>query len=486
MDEKKKIDELFQKKFENFEAEAPDGSWEAIAGRLQHNKHKKRAAYWRWAGTAAAVVLAFTGGYLLNPGNDAGNYYDPRNHPVATYPGENSPENPTDELSSPETSSEAAAYQRPEEVVKAGRNTASPGGKSGVEDTDLLAARYAPGDQKGTADAKDVPEESISTKAGEENLPVLTEVTPFAALHHPPADSAEPVEAGLTQADLQALEDSLRSLIADLPTNDDLQKDGNARRVPGGFSVSALGGPALAFRNVDVKSTSLNANSPNSSQSFVAQNVEREKLSNSFSAGIDFALRGSGRIEYQAGVYLTQWRQEASGLLVGPGFAGLPTTNTTFESASSLGNMKYLNSAQSTDFAAVIAADSSTMAYQLQPEVQQQFSFVEIPLGVNYYLLDQRKWNWKLQGGISTRILAGAQSQFVYANGTKSDVENPQLNKLSLQLQAGTGVGYRLTNELQISLMPLLRYGLTPVNENQDVTTYFHQFMIYSGLSLEF
>lgn len=482
MADKKNIDELFKNKFEDLEAEAPAGSWEAIAGKLQRQKRKKRAAYWRWAGTAAAVVLAFFGGYYLQPGTDPGSYYDPRYFPVATEPVQKM-EEPVQQRATPSENQELITNTTttPSEKDLPREDSELPE----VTSTSLVAQDFATRNKSVATPPqfKEDRERTEADKAAFADMEQVLLIPEDAAVAE--AKPAEIEEFATEKAPDSQQMDSLRAVVANLPTNDEIGGEASSRRMPGAFSVGAQAGPALAFRNVDLKESSFNSNF--SARSVVAENISREEVSNSFSAGVNFAFRGSGRLEYLTGIYLTRWQQQASELVVNPNVAGAPSNSVAgIESSSSLGNMSYLNNAQPGDFFAIVALDSSTMAYELQPDVEQEFNFIEIPLGVNYYLVDQQKWSWTVQGGASARILAGARSQFVYDDGRETEIDNPQLNKLSLQLQAGTGVGYRLTNDLQFNLMPLLKYGVTPVNDNSQVTTYFHQVMIYSGLSFQF
>ncbi len=87
---------------------------------------------------------------------------------------------------------------------------------------------------------------------------------------------------------------------------------------------------------------------------------------------------------------------------------------------------------------------------------------------------------------MSSRFLTGSSVQLSYEDGSTQNVENLPLNSFSLQLLAGTGVEYRLNPKLRLNLTPSIQYGLTPVNQHAVVDTYFHQFLIYSGLSYMF
>ena len=65
MGEKNKLDDLFGQKFKDFSATPPEDGWDVVRDRLQKRNRSKRAAYWKWASTAAAILLAFYSGFYL-------------------------------------------------------------------------------------------------------------------------------------------------------------------------------------------------------------------------------------------------------------------------------------------------------------------------------------------------------------------------------------------------------------------------------------
>lgn len=69
MGDKKRIDRLFQERFKDFEAQPDNAVWENIEAKLNEKKKKRRVIpiWWRYAGVAAILLLAFTlGSYIYN------------------------------------------------------------------------------------------------------------------------------------------------------------------------------------------------------------------------------------------------------------------------------------------------------------------------------------------------------------------------------------------------------------------------------------
>ena len=72
MGEKKHIDRLFQERFKDFEVQPDDAVWSNIEAKLNEKKKKRRVIpiWWRYAGVAALLLLAFTiGAYLFDRDN---------------------------------------------------------------------------------------------------------------------------------------------------------------------------------------------------------------------------------------------------------------------------------------------------------------------------------------------------------------------------------------------------------------------------------
>jgi hypothetical protein len=64
--EDKNMDQLFRTKLDGFEKEPPAFVWENIRQELDAEKQKKRVFWYRVAGVAAALMLAFVAGWQIN------------------------------------------------------------------------------------------------------------------------------------------------------------------------------------------------------------------------------------------------------------------------------------------------------------------------------------------------------------------------------------------------------------------------------------
>ena len=91
-----------------------------------------------------------------------------------------------------------------------------------------------------------------------------------------------------------------------------------------------------------------------------------------------------------------------------------------------------------------------------------------------------------MQAGFSGRFLTQSDVKLVFEDGSSENYDGLEVKNFSLQLVGGTGLGYKATKNLSINLTPSIQYGLTPVNKNSEIETYFHQFLVYTGLTYGF
>ena len=116
-------------------------------------------------------------------------------------------------------------------------------------------------------------------------------------------------------------------------------------------------------------------------------------------------------------------------------------------------------------------------------EINQQFGFIEVPVEIEYALLDSR---------LGVNIIGGASSLFLEENAVFLNSNNQRdrlgsannINELSFSTNIGLGVNYELIDNFSLNLEPIFKYQLNTFNNTSDMQPYF--FGIYSGLSFKF
>ncbi|WP_458628162.1 hypothetical protein [Winogradskyella sp. PC D3.3] len=117
-------------------------------------------------------------------------------------------------------------------------------------------------------------------------------------------------------------------------------------------------------------------------------------------------------------------------------------------------------------------------------EIDQRFGFIEIPLELEYRLLDT-KFGINVIGGFSTFFLSENE---IYAdvNGSTTSIgEANNINDTSFSANFGLGLDYTLSKQWNINLEPTFKYQINTFNNTTgDFKPYF--IGVYTGLSYKF
>lgn len=117
-------------------------------------------------------------------------------------------------------------------------------------------------------------------------------------------------------------------------------------------------------------------------------------------------------------------------------------------------------------------------------ELTQNLSYYEIPLELNYALLDKR-FGINMIGGFSTLLLG--DNEIVANDGNFREVlgEANNLNSVSFSTNVGLGFNYKISKRLKFNIEPMFKYQLNPYTDSSvDYKPYY--LGVYSGLSFKF
>ncbi len=116
--------------------------------------------------------------------------------------------------------------------------------------------------------------------------------------------------------------------------------------------------------------------------------------------------------------------------------------------------------------------------------LEQRFGFIEIPLEVEYRVID-KKLGVNLSGGFST-LLLNENEISADINGQSTLIgEANNFNNTSFSANFGVGVDYRLSEKININLEPKFKYQLNTFNNTSgDFKPFF--IGVYTGLSFKF
>lgn len=114
----------------------------------------------------------------------------------------------------------------------------------------------------------------------------------------------------------------------------------------------------------------------------------------------------------------------------------------------------------------------------------QQFGYFEVPVELNYALLDKR-FGVNLVGGLSSLFLVDNSVKISSGDLTTEIGEANNLNSVNFSGNIGFGVNYKFTPKVQLNIEPVFKYHL---NTFSNTAGEFQPFTIgvYSGLNFRF
>jgi hypothetical protein len=230
-------------------------------------------------------------------------------------------------------------------------------------------------------------------------------------------------------------------------------------------------------------------------------NTENQWAAVGFSAGSYFPGIGGGEV--------TESLNSIRAAQVSSGFADFKNTPTTtkeerIKSGTSTamavsggtrlakrwvlqGGVSYLNQSSTTESEVVsvaqanqVADDKSgytlestnTVTYGELQEINSNFKFISVPLQIGYMVLDD-KVGLQINGGIAPDFLL---NNTVYNEATQVQTSNSasdsgNLNTVSVSGIGGFEVSYRFLNHYRLSLVPGVKYSLTPVYSDNSLAS---------------
>jgi len=130
------------------------------------------------------------------------------------------------------------------------------------------------------------------------------------------------------------------------------------------------------------------------------------------------------------------------------------------------------------------SADVSAASPTRDGIMEQQFGYLEIPLELNYALLDS-KFGINLIGGISSLFLVDNSISLTSGDLTTEMGEANNINSVNFSTNVGFGVNYKFSPKVQLDIEPVFKYQLNTFSETDGT---FNPFSVgvYSGLSFKF
>lgn len=131
-----------------------------------------------------------------------------------------------------------------------------------------------------------------------------------------------------------------------------------------------------------------------------------------------------------------------------------------------------------------MATDVSAPSPSREGRMVQQFGYLEVPLELNYSLIES-KFGVDLIGGVSSMFLVD-NSVMLESNGSATEMgEANNINSLNFSTNIGFGINYAISPKMQFNVEPVFKYQM---NTFSATAGDFRPFSIgvYSGLNFKF
>ncbi|MBC8766971.1 hypothetical protein H4O18_03095 [Arenibacter sp. BSSL-BM3] len=494
------LDKLFQENLANYQEIPDERVWNSIAASLDKKKRSQKLIplWWKVGGVAAILAILF---FAINPFSTS-----KLAEPIITDVENNSPNSKDsnalkestpeassitviDEESTEENSIKATKQRQQEKItnplgsqesiVATGKTKNNNPAKSQrtVSATDAVANNTAKNnmgnigfDKKTGSDIPNTNEkEALNDPLGQKNLPNIVEEK----LAHQEVNNTNKKEGNNPEITPETVPANKKSILEAIEENEVVDVD-NTRK--GKWSA----GPSVA----PVYFNGMGEGSP--INSILASNTKTGNVTLSY--GITVAYEISKKLSVRSGVHKVDYGYDTNDVSF--------TSSFNASSGNQLRNINYSNDSQSIilnnpNSENVIPKPGSVFALDVTGKnptrlgtMGQQFGYLEVPLELNYALLD-RKFGVNIIGGVSSLFLTD-NSVVLESNGQTTDVgEANNINSVNFSTNFGLGLNYKFTPKLKFNVEPVFKYQL---NTFSNTSGNFNPYSlgVYSGFSLKF
>ncbi|GLU43158.1 outer membrane beta-barrel protein [Allomuricauda sp. NBRC 101325] len=472
---KKNLEQLFKETFQGFE-EVPDSKvWNNIEASLNKKKQKKRIVpiWWQLGGVAAVLAIAL---WAINP------FADEEILDTPTISDIENTSTPSQERDAIKENSVSTAIENgsPESLVNSDNTITE------VEETNYSGtAAYSR--KNGTtvaqkeqpALASNVSESNTSNLTSTDNSEVVNsrlEKEGAIALNNPKSEnfaekSTSKEEAIIAQTDeedqekksiYEAIEEQ-KELEAEVVENNSDKWSFGPTVAPVYFNGSGSGSPIHPDFETNSKSGNFN-----------------------MSYGVGVAYEIGNRLKIRSGVHKVNYGYDTEDII----FSSSLRTSAN----EKIANINYSDKGeniivQSRNTGKSISnVDSKEIALATAPALDgkmvQQLGYIEVPLELNYALVN-KNFGVDVIGGVSSLFLVD-NSVLLESNAMVTEVgEANNVNSLNFSANFGMGVNYDFTPKIQLNIEPVFKYQL---NTFSNTAGNFRPYSIgiYSGLSFKF
>lgn len=441
MEERKHIDRLYQEKFKDFEATPREEVWKNISSRLQEKQRKKRVLplWYKLAGVAAIFAFFFsytTGLFKFN---------------------------------NPKTTQTTAIFEEDSINISLASQEYT---ENMIRSSIILQALM-----QDTQNKQAIEEQAAFVKEQQSEEQVFQPIRPTKLTKLSIAKTYSITEFEDKTSEIAEVEKKTTTIkkLRDLPVPGKTTEEEVAyveKSVPGKrLRISPMAAP-IYYDNLG----SGNAIDPRFNNNENSSEV-------TISYGINFAYQISEKLKIRSGISKVDMSYNTNNIafiatvnpvaLRGINYGG-NVPNYRIENTTS---RRFSNLNASSEF------NRASLASPATGYLNQQIGFIEVPLEIEYVIVD-KKIGLNIIGGGSTLFLDKNMISLNSAQFSTNLGEANNLNNLSFTTNIGLGLDYNISERFELNLEPIFKYQLNTFSGAGDVNPYY--FGVYSGFSFKF
>jgi hypothetical protein len=464
MMKEKNLDDLFREKLQNYEQEPPAYLLENILNGLAQNRRKKRMIWWKVAGVAAALLLAFVAGWQFNTSEKdqtAGKAFV--KHSI-------------EQKANEQTVVASAAKSNGTTILAQDNNLSQE--KEQKSDSGLKARSK----NNATSIMAETKLKELATEPVNEEISSLK---PRAGLLASKEDNISLREKKKNARMHNSVEKSIDQQIMEL--NQQMITAEKINKQKARWLVGAQVSPEY------------NGAQSSHSQAYASNMLKTQATKLDLAGGVSVEYKKGKRWSVQSGVYYSGIGQTSGNSSRNLSYAndGANYLNNTIVKVDASKNSYTINSnageveLNSIPAGMVLGASLDDKNYLASAVVVSQntfiqdFDYLEIPLYLRYNLIESR-FGISMLGGVSSNILVGNKLYVDGDLGRSLVGKTKDLETFNYSGTFGLAFKYGLTNKLSLSVEPRFKYFINSLSSNSDVTYKPYTFGVFTGLTYEF
>lgn len=483
MKEKKNIDRIFQEKFKDFESEPREKVWENIASKLD-KKEKKRPLIiplWLKLGGVAAVLAIILASILFT--NTQGSFTEERevvfdeteestqNEGAKNAPKiENKKVDPREQVASEDI------------ITKSREESSASNNRSSSSNSAIGKIKNEPAPKRSSKEKIQPSEKNKTAIAAEDLNPSKKKnekdelaIIPGIISNEKSSNIAqiEKVKVDSTKTASILEEENALAQVEEEKNKNKEEEEILAEVDTKKMRLSTFAAPVF-YKNIGSGNELSNQFSNNASSSEVT-----------FSYGVKVAYKISKKLKIRTGISKVNMSYNIQDISYSPSArsAGFENIRPNEDNLNIRGNSSPAAELDNGLPMEGLGENSFAASVFTPGEINQQFGYIEVPIELEYAILD-KKFGLNIIGGGSSLFLDNNRVQLI-SEQNKTDLgEATNINSTSFSTNIGVGMDYKLTDKFSITVEPIFKYQINTFNNVDNVQPV--NFGIYSGLSFKF